>query len=152
LTNYWFLDLIILVKIILKITKKSIYMFDGIKNTANMLGQANKMKQQQDKLQKMLSGIRVSGISKNGKVTVTVTGDQKIVDVKIDPSLIKFVYENFLNTDDVDTQNKGQSMITTNIMEASNDALSKVQVEMVKKMQEGNGMNDLMDMFKGMQG
>jgi nucleoid-associated protein EbfC len=126
-------------------------MFDGIKNTANMLGQANKMKQQQAKLQTMLQGIRVSGISKNGKVTVTVTGEQKIVDVKIDPSLIKFVYENFMNSDDVDTQNRGQSMITTNIMEASNDAISKVQVEMVKKMQEGNGMNDLMDMFKGMQ-
>jgi nucleoid-associated protein EbfC len=126
-------------------------MFDGIKNTANMLGQANKMKQQQAKLQTMLQGIRVSGISKNGKVTVTVTGEQKIVDVKIDPSLIKFVYENFINSDDVDTQNRGQAMITTNIMEASNDAISKVQVEMVKKMQEGNGMNDLMDMFKGMQ-
>ena len=126
-------------------------MFDGIKNTANMLGQANKMKQQQAKLQTMLSGIRVSGISKNGKATVTVTGEQKIVDVKIDPSLIKFVYENFIQSDDVDTQNRGQAMITTNIMEASNDALSKVQVEMVKKMQEGNGMNDLMDMFKGMQ-
>jgi nucleoid-associated protein EbfC len=126
-------------------------MFDGIKNTANMLGQANKMKQQQAKLQTMLQGIRVSGISKNGKVTVTVTGEQKIVDVKIDPSLIKFVYENFMNSDDVDTQNRGQAMITTNIMEASNDAISKVQVEMVKKMQEGNGMNDLMDMFKGMQ-
>ena len=126
-------------------------MFDGIKNTANMLGQANKMKQQQAKLQTMLQGIRVSGISKNGKVTVTVTGEQKIVDVKIDPSLIKFVYENFINSDDADTQNRGQAMITTNIMEASNDAISKVQIEMVKKMQEGNGMNDLMDMFKGMQ-
>ena len=116
-----------------------------------MLGQANKMKQQQAKLQTMLQGIRVSGISKNGKVTVTVTGEQKIVDVKIDPTLIKFVYENFINSDDADTQNRGQAMITTNIMEASNDAISKVQVEMVKKMQEGNGMNDLMDMFKGMQ-
>ena len=126
-------------------------MLDGLKNTANMLGQANKMKQQQAKLQTMLQGIRVSGISKNGKATVTVTGEQKIVDVKIDPSLIKFVYENFMNSDDMDTQNRGQAMITTNIMEASNDALSKVQVEMVKKMQEGNGMNDLMDMFKGMQ-
>ncbi len=126
-------------------------MFDGIKNTANMLGQANKMKQQQAKLQTMLQGIRVSGISKNGKATVTVTGEQKIVDVKIDPSLIKFVYENFIMSDDADTQNRGQAMITTNIMEASNDAISKVQVEMVKKMQEGNGMNDLMDMFKGMQ-
>jgi hypothetical protein len=55
-----------------------------------------------------------------------------------------------MNSDDVETQNRGQSMITTNIMEASNDAISKVQVEMVKKMQEGNGMNDIMDMLKGM--
>jgi DNA-binding protein YbaB len=131
---------------------KSLFMFQGIKNGANTLSQMNQAKQTQDKLQKMLQGIQVSGVSKNGKVTVTVTGEQKIIDVKIDPSLIKFVYENFMNGDDMNAISKGQKIISDNIMEASNDAIGKVQVEMVKKMQENGGIGELMNMFKGMQG
>ncbi len=127
-------------------------MFQGIKNTGAALSQMNQAKQTQDKLQKMLQGIQVSGVSKNGKVTVTVTGEQKIVDVKIDPSLVKFVYDNFMNSDDLNTIAKGQKIFSDNIMEASNDAIGKVQVEMVKKMQENGGIGELMNMFKGMQG
>jgi DNA-binding protein YbaB len=127
-------------------------MLQGIKNTANALGQMNQAKQTQDKLQKMLQGIQVSGVSKNGKVTVTVTGEQKIIDVKIDPTLIKFVYENFISGDDLNAIAKGQKIISDNIMEASNDAIGKVQVEMVTKMQENGGIGELMNMFKGMQG
>jgi DNA-binding protein YbaB len=127
-------------------------MFQGIRNAANTLGQVNQAKQTQDKLQKMLQDIKVSGISKNGKVTVTVTGEQKIVDVKIDPTLIQFVAENFMNPNsDAVMIAKGQKMLSDNIMEASNDAIGKVQVEMVKKMQENGGIGEIMNMFKGMQ-
>jgi DNA-binding protein YbaB len=127
-------------------------MFQGIRNAANTLGQVNQAKQTQDKLQKMLQEIKVSGISKNGKVTVTVTGEQKIVDVKIDPTLIQFVAENFMNPNsDTVMITKGQKMLSDNIMEASNDAIGKVQVEMVKKMQENGGIGEIMNMFKGMQ-
>jgi DNA-binding protein YbaB len=127
-------------------------MFQGIRNAANTLGQVNQAKQTQDKLQKMLQDIKVSGISKNGKVTVTVTGEQKIVDVKIDPTLIQFVAENFMNPNsDAVMIAKGQKMLSDNIMEASNDAIGKVQVEMVKKMQENGGIGEIMNMFQGMQ-
>jgi DNA-binding protein YbaB len=127
-------------------------MFQGIRNAANTLGQVNQAKQTQDKLQKMLQDIKVSGISKNGKVTVTVTGEQKIVDVKIDPTLIQFVADNFMNPNsDAVMIVKGQKMLSDNIMEASNDAIGKVQVEMVKKMQENGGIGEIMNMFKGMQ-
>jgi DNA-binding protein YbaB len=127
-------------------------MFQGIRNAANTLGQVNQAKQTQDKLQKMLQDIKVSGISKNGKVTVTVTGEQKIVDVKIDPTLIQFVADNFMNPNsDAVMIAKGQKMLSDNIMEASNDAIGKVQVEMVKKMQENGGIGEIMNMFKGMQ-
>ena len=127
-------------------------MFQGIRNAANTLGQVNQAKQTQDKLQKMLQDIKVSGISKNGKVTVTVTGEQKIVDVKIDPTLIQFVADNFMApSSDATSVAKGQKMLSDNIMEASNDAIGKVQVEMVKKMQENGGIGEIMNMFKGMQ-
>ena len=127
-------------------------MFQGIRNAANTLGQVNQAKQTQDKLQKMLQGIKVSGISKNGKVTVTVTGEQKIVDVKIDPTLIQFVAENFMTpSSDSSSIAKGQKMLSDNIMEASNDAIGKVQVAMVEEMQKNGGIGEIMNMFKGMQ-
>ena len=70
-------------------------MFQGIKNAGSLISNANKVRQQQAKLQKILQEIRVTGTSKNGKVTVIITGEQKIVDIQIDPSIIKFIYENF---------------------------------------------------------
>jgi DNA-binding protein YbaB len=117
-------------------------MFQGIKNTAGAIANANKMKAQQDKLQKLLNSVRVAGVSKNGKVTVILTGDQKVVEIKIDPSLITFVYENFISQDKEDT------LLTKSIMEAIEDAVSKVQAEVVKKMQETGSLGDLMSMLQ----
>ncbi|NJK71607.1 hypothetical protein HC864_00185 [Candidatus Gracilibacteria bacterium] len=121
-------------------------MLQGIKNTANMMNQARKAKAQQDKLSKLLSSIQVSGISKNGKVTVTITGEQKIVDIKIDPTLIEFVYENFTS------QNKEDTMLAKSIIESTEDAISKVQGEVVKKMQETGSIDDLMGMLSAASG
>lgn len=117
-------------------------MFQGIKSTAGALANANKMKAQQEKLQKLLNSVRVAGVSKNGKVTVILTGDQKVVEIKIDPSLITFVYENFTSQDKEDT------LLTKSIMEAIEDAVSKVQAEVVKKMQETGSLGDLMSMLQ----
>jgi DNA-binding protein YbaB len=125
-------------------------MFGGIKNGIQTIGNAAKIKSTQDKMQKLMADIRISGISKNGKVTVTMTGDQKIVDIKIDPSLIVYVHDNFMTSDDADTVAKGQKILSDNIMEAANDAMSKVQVEMVKKIQENGGLGEMMEMLKGM--
>ncbi len=121
-------------------------MFQGIKNTANALGNLNKMKAQQDKLQKLLASVQVQGKSKNGKVTATLTGDQKIQNITIDPSLISFVYENYISKDVED------SLLNKSIMEAVDDAMSKVQGEVVKKMQETGSMGDLMGMLQGLNG
>ncbi len=121
-------------------------MLDKIKNMGSMIQTANKLKQQQDRLQKILSGIRVNGQSKNQKVTVTLTGEQKIVAIKIDPDLIKFVYENFTS------QGKEEQIMSKSIMEAVEDAISKVQGEVVKKMQETGSMKDLMSMLQAAAG
>jgi DNA-binding protein YbaB len=121
-------------------------MLGGIKKTANLISQAQKAKAQQDKLSKLLSGIQVSGISKNGKVTVTITGEQKIVDIKIDPTLITFVYENYTSLDKEDT------VLAKSIIEATEDAIGKVQGEVVKKMQETGSIDDLMGMLSAATG
>lgn len=129
-------------------------MLQGIKNAGNLISNANKVRQQQAKLQKILQEIRVTGTSKNGKVTVVITGEQKIIDIQIDPSLIKFVYENFLNlqtTDQdkiADSNNRGQKFLSSPIMEAVADAIAKVQGEVVKKIQETGSVGDLMSMLQ----
>jgi DNA-binding protein YbaB len=122
-------------------------MFNNIKKTAGLVSNAHKIKQQRDKLSKLLSSIRVTGTSKNGKVTATLTGEQTIVDINIDPSLINFVYENFTSKDKEDT------MLKKSIMEAISDGLSKVQEAVVKKMQEdSSSMGDLMSMLQTVSG
>jgi DNA-binding protein YbaB len=121
-------------------------MLNNLKNTGSALANANNIRQQQAKLQKLLSEIRVTGTSKNGKVTVTITGEQKIIDITIDPALIKFVYENFISADKPDT------MLARAIMEGVDDAISKVQGEVVKKMQDTGSLGDLMSMLQAASG
>jgi len=121
-------------------------MLDKIKNVSSMIQTANKLKQQQERLQKILSTVRVNGQSKNQKVTVTITGEQKIVNIQIAPELINFVYENFTS------QGKEESMLAKAIMEALEDAISKVQGEVVKKMQETGSLDDFMSMLQAATG
>jgi DNA-binding protein YbaB len=121
-------------------------MLDKIKNVSSMIQTANKLKQQQERLQKILSTIRVNGQSKNQKVTVTITGEQKIANIQIAPELINFVYENFTS------QGKEESMLAKAIMEAFEDAISKVQGEVVKKMQETGSLDDFMSMLQAATG
>jgi DNA-binding protein YbaB len=121
-------------------------MFQGIKKTANAVGNFQKMKAQQDKMTKLLNSVRVTGNSKNSKVNVTLTGDQKIIDIKIDPSLIEFVYENYIS------QQKEDALLAKSIMEAVEDAMTKVQPEVVKKMQESGSLGDLMGMLQAASG
>jgi DNA-binding YbaB/EbfC family protein len=117
-------------------------MLNNLKNAGSLINNANQVRQQQAKLQKLLSEIRVTGTSKNGRVTVVITGEQKIIEINIDPALIKFVYENFISADKADT------MLSKAIIEAVDDAISKVQGEVVKKMQETGSLGDLMSMLQ----
>ncbi len=121
-------------------------MLDKIKNVSSMIQTANKLKQQQERLQKILATIRVNGQSKNQKVTVTITGEQKIVNIRVEPELINFVYENFTS------QGKEETMLSKAIMEAFEDAISKVQGEVVKKMQETGSLDDFMSMLQAATG
>jgi len=117
-------------------------MLNQIKGAAGMVGQAQKIKAQQDKFQKLLQSIRVTGTSKNAKVTVHITGEQKIIDIDIDPALISFVKENFVDA------GKEDKMLSKSIIEAVDDAISKVQGEVVKKIQETGSLGDLMSMLQ----
>ena len=117
-------------------------MLNNLKNAGNLINNANQVRQQQAKLQKLLSEIRVTGTSKNGRVTVVITGEQKIIEINIDPGLIKFVFENFISV------NKPDTMLSKAIIEAVDDAISKVQGEVVKKMQETGSLGDLMSMLQ----
>lgn len=125
-------------------------MFNGVKNVMQGVGNMSKAQQAQAKYQKILQSIISSGISKNGKVTVQMTGEQKFVDVKIDPSLITFVNDNYMITGDQNDIVKGQKILSDSIGEAAADASSKVQVEMIKQIQENGGLGDMMEVFKSM--
>jgi DNA-binding protein YbaB len=111
-----------------------------------MLKQAQQARSQQKKYQDMLEGVSVSGQSKNSKVKVVVSGTQKLKSLFIDPELITFVYENYTAKGLEDT------MLSKNIMEAIDDAMAKVQMEVVKKMQESGNMEEIMQMLGGMGG
>lgn len=135
-------------------------MLQNLQNAGSAAANALKLKAQQDKLQKLLNEIVVTGTSKNGKVTVKVRGDQTILDIAIDPNLVIFVYENFFKlakdeTDSVrsaDLNSRGQKFMASSIIEAVQDAISKVQGEVVKKMQESGAMGDLMGMLQAASG
>jgi DNA-binding protein YbaB len=101
-----------------------------------------KMMQQQDKLKKLLSSIVVTGQSKNGKVTVKINGEQKILSIDIDPALIKFVYDNFISL------GKEDALLSKAVMEAIDDAISQVQTAVVTQLQQTGGIQDLMGMLK----
>jgi DNA-binding protein YbaB len=118
-------------------------MFQGIKNAANTLSNANKMKAQQAKMQAILDSVRVTGTSKNGKVKATVSGSQVILALDIDPALITFVQENFIALGKEDT------LLSKSVIEAVADATTKVQPEVIKKMQESGSLGDLMSMLQG---
>jgi DNA-binding protein YbaB len=118
----------------------------------DLLSQAVRLKAQHQKLQRLLQEIRVTGESKNSKVVAIITGEQKIVDIMIDPLLIKLIYESLLNDEDEDDlerqQEAVQNLISRPIIEAVDDAIGKVQSEVVRKIQETGSLVDLMSMLQ----
>lgn len=103
--------------------------------------QAASLIQKQQKMQAMLASVTVQGSSKNGKVTVVMDGQQKIKSIEIAPELIKFVYETLTSV------GKNDTMLGKSIVEAFEDAISKVQEAVIKKMQEENSFGDLSSIF-----
>jgi DNA-binding protein YbaB len=107
---------------------------------------ANDMRVKQQKFQKLLEEVQVTGQSKNGKVVVKVSGNQKLLSVNIDKDLINFVHENFTSLGNEDT------MISKAVMEGVDDAMQKVQMAIVTKMQESGNMGELMEMLSSVAG
>lgn len=118
-------------------------MLSGIKNTIGNVGKMAQAKQQQDKLDKIMSSVSATGYSKNKKVAVTVNGKQNIVNIVVDPTLINYIYEN------TTSKNLEDQLLSKCIMEAYEDAQKKIQPEMIKKLQESGGLSDLMNIISG---
>ena len=129
-------------------------MLQGVQNAGNTIANANKLRQQQANLQKILQSIRVTGTNKNGTVTVIMDGNQKIIEIKFDPKLLVFAYENFFGVEFEDNEekekeeNKGQNFLSKPIIEAVDDAITKVQAKIVEEIQRTGSMGDLMSMLQ----
>ncbi len=95
-----------------------------MKNPFDMMKQVQELQGRMQRMQEELSALEVSGQSGAGMVTITLNGKGEVRGVKIDPSLLK--------PDDAE-------MVEDLVMAAFQDAKSKVEGEMQKKMQEVTG-------------
>ncbi|MCB9834805.1 YbaB/EbfC family nucleoid-associated protein [Candidatus Nomurabacteria bacterium] len=87
-----------------------------------------KMINQMRKLQKELKKLEMTGEAGDGKVKVTANGEQKIVSIEIDPSILN---------------EENKNSIENWIKSATNQAFSQVQVEAAEKMKAMPGMDKL---------
>jgi len=101
-------------------------MFQQAKNAAKLLSQ-------QAKIKKILSTVRAVGNSKNGKVRIIMSGEQKVIDVEVDTEIIKVEF---------------QKILQKSIQEAFEDAILKVQQATMEAMQKGGGIDDLMGLLQ----
>lgn len=97
-----------------------------MKDMMNMVKQAKEMKKKMADMQAELAEMEVTGEAGNGAVKVTVTGDNKISRVNIDPDA----------TEDSETL---EDMITV----AANNALEQVQTHVSGEMKKLTGGVDL---------
>jgi DNA-binding YbaB/EbfC family protein len=63
-------------------------MFKGLGNMASLLKQAQEMQGRVRELQERLGTLRIDGTAGGGMVTVTVSGQQKVLACKIEPELL----------------------------------------------------------------
>ncbi len=86
-----------------------------MKDMQRMMREAQKMAAQVQEAQESLAEVEVQGSAGGGAVKVTVTGDQRVVSVTLDPELLTDV-----EPDDLE-------MIGDTIVAAVNDALDKAK-------------------------
>jgi len=91
-------------------------MFEGLKNLANLRKQASQLKE-------ALAEETAIGTALDGKVQISMNGNQEVKEVKIDSRLLS--PEN--------KQNLEQA-----IKECLTQCITQIQILMMKKMQEGN--------------
>ena len=93
-----------------------------MKDMMNMVKQAQQMKKQMAEMQTQLAGMQVEGEAGNGAVKITVTGENKITRVQIDPDATQ------------DTQ-----ILEDLVAVATNNALQKVQTHVSAEMKRLTG-------------
>jgi DNA-binding YbaB/EbfC family protein len=98
------------------------------KNFSQMMKQAQKMKEDMEKIQIDLEKNHYEGTSGAGLVKITINGQHRIMGIDIDPSLFK---------------EEDQSIISDLIMAAFNDALDKAKKSAEDKMGHITGGLDL---------
>ena len=112
-------------------------MFDNLGNMANAFSQMNGMKKQMKEMQNRVAKIQVAGSAGAGIVTVTASGENRILDVKINKDL--------LDSDDT-------KMLEDLVISATNDALKKVKEALdheMKNMAGGADIGQILKQFGG---
>ena len=64
-------------------------MFKGLGDMAGLLRQAQEMQARMRELQERLGTMRIEGTAGGGMVTVTVSGQQKVLSCRIEPTLLE---------------------------------------------------------------
>ncbi|SLM86479.1 MULTISPECIES: YbaB/EbfC family nucleoid-associated protein [Vagococcus] len=94
-------------------------MMRGMGNMQGMMKQMQKMQKEMTETKGQLDQMQFTGEAGNGLVTITMTGEKKVVDVKINPDV--------LDPEDAD-------MAQDLVLAATNNCLEKIEVESDKMM------------------
>lgn len=99
---------------------------------AQLMKQANQMQMRMKKAQEELAKATYEGTSGGGAVKITVTGDNMIKNITIDPEVIKA---------------GDAEMLQDMIMSATNDAMKKAKDTSAKEMEKITGGMNIPGMF-----
>lgn len=103
-------------------------MFKGIGNIASMLKQAREMQERMQEMQEVLAKRRVEGAAGGGMVTVAANGQQKILGIRIEESML---------------QSQDREMLEDLLVAATNQALDKAREAAAEEMSHVTGNLDL---------
>ena len=100
---------------------------------ANLLKQAQQVQEEIQRVKQELGGMKVTGTSGGGMVTVTANGKQQILDVKIDPEAIKMNDKEML--EDLIVAGVNQALERSH--DLANEHLGKVTGGILNNLPEG---------------
>lgn len=102
-------------------------MFKGLGNLASIVKQAHQMQGKMSDIQERLAELTVEGEAGGGMVKVSATGQQKVVGVRIDPTLL---------------QSADSEMIEDLVVAATNQALDRAREAAAQEMSQlAGGLN-----------
>jgi DNA-binding YbaB/EbfC family protein len=103
-------------------------MFKGLSNLAGLMQQARAMQAKAAEMKERLARLRVEGTAGGGMVSVEASGDQRLVALRIEPSLLA---------------SGDREMLEDLILSAANQALDKSREAQKNEMQQLAGGLDL---------